>query len=64
MNLESVSNFNRLSLAYSVALSGNFAVIDTKHDLDILTNKLHQAGQHKGVVIAGCNPWLVSVVRE
>ena len=62
--VEDAGGFRKLSLAYETAISGNTAKIETKEALDILVEKLQEAGNHKGIVIAFCNPWLVSVVKD
>ena len=62
--VKEAGGFRKLCLAYETALSGNTAKVDTKEALDILVKKLQEAGNHKGIVIAFCNPWLVSVVKD
>jgi len=45
-------------------LCGGVACCYTQEDTDKLVSELQKCGGHKGVVISGCEPWSVSVLKN
>ena len=45
------------------ALNGEQVKVSRKEDVDSIVEQLHGIKGHNGVVIAGCDPWWISIVR-